>query len=399
LHVYSPQTRELFELDLEGNAEAVRQLPNDEDHPRALAFAASSDGTDVPERTSLFLAVAGSEAPQLMEWTLHAPEVPPAVVQSTPSLIRRSLAAPAATGDPTLVRNTHAWQFDPPSPDSAGIAYVPGSGELLMSDSEVNEMRIYQGVNMFEISLSGTLRDTWDTTDYSGEPTGVAYNPSNGHAYISDDSAKGVWVVDPNGSRFGDGNDSVSLIETDGFGSADPEGVTYNPNDGLLYVVDGVDRQVYVVDPDSGNRVRDFDTSSLGVEDPEGIALDTSNGHLYLVGKPESEVREVTTSGSLVRVLDTSAANADKPAGLAYGPTSVDSSQASIYLVARGVDNGKDSNENDGEIYEFTLGDFNPVPGNDPPGVVVRPDDTVAVGDSVPLTATVTDDGNPDPPG
>ena len=71
----------------------------------------------------------------------------------------------------------HAWQFDPPSPDSAGIAYLPGSTTLLMSDSEVNEMNIYRGVNMFELGLTGSLLDTWDTTDYSGEPTGVAYNP------------------------------------------------------------------------------------------------------------------------------------------------------------------------------------------------------------------------------
>jgi hypothetical protein len=170
--------------------------------------------------------------------------------------------------------------------------------------------------------------------------------------------------------------------------------------------VDGVDRQVYIIDPgpngefgDSDDSVSSFDTSSLGVEDPEGITFDSSNGHLYIVGKPENEVREITTSGTLVRVLDTSAGNPDKPAGLAYGPTSSDSSLASIYLVARGVDNGKDSNENDGEIYEFTLGEFNPGPGNDPPTVVVLPDDTVSQGEAVALTATVSDDGNPDPPG
>jgi uncharacterized protein YjiK len=410
LHLYSPQTRELFELDGEGRAEAVRELPDEQGDPRAMVFASSSDATDPPERTSLFLVTRGAVRPEVTEWTLHPAPTPPQVVTEKPSLVPfrlQAAASPAAAGDPTLVRNIHAWQFDPPSPDSAGIAYVPGSGSLLMSDSEVNEMNIYEGVNMFELTLSGSLFDTWDTTDYSGEPTGVAYNPSNGHAFISDDSAKGVWIVDPrSGGQFGDGNDHVSFLDTDAFGSSDPEGVTYNTANGRLYIVDGVNRQVYEVRPgnngtfgDSDDSVSDFDTSSLGVEDPEGITFDSSNGHLYIVGKPESEVREITTSGTLVRVLDTSAANPDKPAGLAYGPTSVNSSQASIYLVARGVDNGKDSNENDGEIYEFTLGDFNPGPSNDPPTVVARPDDTVALGETVPLTSTISDDGNPDPPG
>jgi hypothetical protein len=409
LHVYSPQTRELFELDLEGRAEAVRKLPEGQGDPRAMAFAPSSDTTDPPERTSLFLVTRGSLRPELTEWTLHPAPGAPAVVTKTPTLIPRfaqAAASPVASGGASLVKNTHAWQFNPPSPDSAGIAYLPGSNSLLMSDSEVNEMNIYQGRNMFELTLPGSLFDTWDTTDYSREPTGVAYNPSNGHAFISDDSAKGVWEVDPRSGGFGNNDDVVTFIDTTSFGSADPEGVTYNTANGFLYIVDGVDREVYIINPgpngvfgNSDDSVSSFDTSSIGVEDPEGITFDSSNGHLYIVGKPENEVREITTSGSLVQVLDTSEGNPDKPAGLAYGPTSIDSSLASIYLVARGVDNGKDSNENDGEIYEFTLGEFNPGPSNDPPNVVVRPDDTVSQGETVPLTATVSDDGNPDPPG
>jgi hypothetical protein len=172
LHVYSPQTRELFELDRQGRAEAVRKLPADQGDPRAMAFAPSSDTTDPPERTSLFLVTRGSQRPQLTEWTLHPAAEAPAVVTRTPPLVpRQAFAAPAANGGATLVRNTHAWQYDPPSPDSAGIAYVPGSSSLLMSDSEVNEMNIYEGVNMFELSLPGSLFDTWDTTDYSTEPT------------------------------------------------------------------------------------------------------------------------------------------------------------------------------------------------------------------------------------
>ncbi|MEN8181233.1 MAG: hypothetical protein ABFS46_01720 [Myxococcota bacterium] len=417
LHVYSPETRELFELDGSGRVEDVRRLPEGEGNPRAMIFAPSRDGTDPPERTSLYLAGDGRRPPQTTEWTLHAAPIPPDVVTESPLLVPSSelstgtfaatAVAPAASGDPTLIRTIEAWRFNPPSPDSAGIAYLPGSNSLLMSDSEVNEMSIYQGVNMFELTPSGSLFDTWDTTAFSKEPTGVAYNPGNGHAYLSDDSADRVWEVDPrSGGVFGDGNDVVTSLDTKRFGSGDPEGVAYNPTNGFLYIVDGVNREVYEVNPGSdgkfngqGDVVRNFDTLGIGISDPEGITADPGTGNLYIAGKPNSEVREVTTSGTLVRVLDVSAANPDKSAGLAYGPTSIDSSQASLYLAARGVDNGKDPSENDGEIYEFSLGDFNPGPSNDPPTVVAPSDATVGVGQSISLHATVSDDGLPDPPG
>jgi hypothetical protein len=63
----------------------------------------------------------------------------------------------------------------------------------------------------------------------------------------------------------------------------------------------------------------------------------------------------VTRSGTLVRTIDISAAGATRPAGLTCGPGSVHPSTPSIYIAARGVDNGSDPNENDGTIFEMSL--------------------------------------------
>ncbi len=81
----------------------------------------------------------------------------------------------------TLVRSTDASAWLPPSPDSAGIVYLDLSNTLLVSDSEVNEIPepLFTGDNLFETDLSGNLLDTLTTIGFSGEPTGVAYNPAN----------------------------------------------------------------------------------------------------------------------------------------------------------------------------------------------------------------------------
>jgi uncharacterized protein YjiK len=418
LHVYSPQTRELFELDLQGAVRAVRGLPKSEGHLRAMVFAPSRDSTDAPERTSLYLAADGRRPPQATEWTLHAAPEPRGGSVETLELVAREkwsrqtskamgTSSPAGSSDPTLIRTIDTWRFNPPSPDAAGIAYVSTSHSLLLSDSEVNEVDLYQGRNMFELTPGGSLFRTWDTTTYSDEPTGVAYNPSNGHIYISDDSARRVWIVDPReGAVYGDGNDSVTSLDTKSFGCDDPEGVAYSTVNGFLYIVDGINGEVYEVDPgpdgqfdSQGDIIRQFDTLSIGVTDPEGIAVNSATGNLYIVGRPTDEVVEATPAGTLVQVLDISAADPDKPAGLAFGPTSIDASQASLYIAARGVDNNKDPSENDGEIYEFALGDFDPGEGNKAPKVTARSDATVLVDETVALHATVEDDGLPDPPG
>jgi hypothetical protein len=48
-------------------------------------------------------------------------------------------------------------------------------------------MPIYEEANLFQMSLSGVLNETYTTVPYSDEPTGITWNPDNDHLFISDD--------------------------------------------------------------------------------------------------------------------------------------------------------------------------------------------------------------------
>ena len=306
-----------------------------------------------------------------------------------------------------LVRTIDASKFSPPSPDSAGITYLPASNMLLMTDSEVNEMPIFQGANVFQTTLAGQLVTTFNTTSFSNEPTGVTVNPGNGHLFISDDNAREIFEIDPGpDSLYFTADDTVTSFDTRVFGSEDPEGVTYDSWQGVLYIADGVSATIYRVSPGvnrtfdgvppaGDDQVSHFGTSSLGVDDPEGIAFNYDNGNLYIVGKPSSRLIEVTSTGTLVQTIDISAADARKPAGLAYGPGSL--SGMSIYIAARGVDNNSDASENDGKIYEMSFA--SPPAANQPPTVSAGSDQTIVWPAVAALDGTVSDDGIPAPPG
>ena len=288
----------------------------------------------------------------------------------------------------TLIQTIDTSAFSPSSPDPAGITFLNFSNTLLISDSEVNEQPFFGTENLFEISLAGNLVGTSSTLDFSLEPTGVAYNPANQNLFISNDDAEEIVEFDL-------ANDSViNIIDTTTFGSFDPEGVAFASNLGTLFVADGLNSEVYQISTD-GTLISSFDTASLGVSDPEGIEYDPSSGNLYIVGEPASTVLEVTTSGTVVNTLDISAANPVVPAGLALAPSSQNSSETSLYIVDRGIDNNADPNENDGKVYEFSL-EITP-PGNQAP-IVNAGDDQTITDFSVFLDATVTDDGLPNPP-
>lgn len=353
LHILAGQ--ELYELDQSGQIIATRDLAAiDVVDPQGLVFAPSGDLTDDPSQVSLYISEGGESrgagSGRIIELSF--------IEAVTPQ---------AATAAGTLIQTIDTSQFSPPSPDPSGLAYLPASGTLMIGDGEVNEMEQYfTGDNLFEVSLSGNLVDTLPTLPFSDEPVGLDVNPKNRHLFISDDTGqRRVYELNPGpDEKYGTSDDSVTSFLTNAFGSSDPEGLAFDPSgSGTLFIVDGVNREIYIVTPGANglfdgvdDQVDHFDTQSLGLEDPEGLAFDPTTGHLYAVGKPNELLFELTIDGDLVRTIDISDIDPKKPAGLAIGPNSENPGELSIYLAARGVDNDSDPDENDGKIYEIALG-------------------------------------------
>jgi len=237
--------------------------------PGGLVLAPSGDLTDDPARTSLYIADAGAQleprSGRIVELALTEAQVT-ATATATATLVSSS-----------LVRTIETWRWSPPSPDPSGLAYDPAANRLLVSDGEVEEMSIWAGANYFEASLTGSLVRTSSTRSFSNEPVGVAY-AGTGRVFISDDDKQRVFqVILGNDGRPGTSDDSVSSFGTLGFGSGDPESVSYDPINGRLFIADGVNAEIYEVLPVDGvfgngnDQIRHFDTERLGVTDPETV--------------------------------------------------------------------------------------------------------------------------------
>ncbi|MBD2194976.1 MULTISPECIES: SdiA-regulated domain-containing protein [Calothrix] len=307
------------------------------------------------------------------------------------SLMTAQMVQTTSIPNPILVQTIYTSTFAPPSPDPSGIVYISHLGSLLISDGEVDEMPlIFQGKNMFQVSLTGTLERGLSTMNYSNEPTGIAYNPANRFLYIADDNKQRVFQINPGGDgTYNTSDDVVSSFSTLPWSSTDPEDIAYSTTSGTLFLVGGVSDTVYQVTT-NGTLISQFSTLSFGLHDPEGIAIDPNSGNLFMVGFPANLVFEVSTTGQLIRTYDISAANALKPAGITFAPSSQNPYELSFYIVDRAVDNDTDPNENDGKIYEFALG--TPVPNQAP---AVTAGETQVVLYSANLDGAVADDGLP----
>ena len=405
LYVSQPDQNRLYELTQAGELVSTSDLASLEvDNVTSMAFAPSGDNTDDPDTNSLYLLESGKTAASSQE---SAP--------SDSQIVELSLAPAAALPSGTTLLPTtliHVIDtsnsptgWDPSAPDTTGIDYWPKTGNLLIADSEVEEMPAYwQEKNVFQSTLSGTLISTCTTYPFTPdpeslftrEPTGLAINPTNDHIFFSDDGDDLVFEV----SLGADGNYCTAddmVTETDLsnlYGIIDAEDVAYGNN--TIFVAGGSAAEVYII-PLGANGVlgggddgpmTHFDTAVLGFNILEGLGYNPDSGTLLLLSskKADKYLGETTTSGTLLRAYDLAAfTTLTHREDVTLAPGSGEPTLKNFYITDRGEDNNNDPNENDGEVYEISI--------SGPP--TATPTDTATPGPSPTPTDTPTPTNTP----
>ncbi len=412
LFISSSGGQTIYEVNTHGELVATRDLSGiNPSNPQGMVFAPSGDQTDDPSLSSLYMVDSGF--PPVTPVNQFSAETD--ITQPSQGMILElSLIQPEQYNFITafqsnLVRTTNTSAYSPPSPDSSGLTYINSRNTLMMSDCEVEEtvsgITHFMGANVWEVNLDGTVVRTANISSVAptsvpmtDEPTGMSWNPANGHYYISDDDAVRVYDLNPGtDGLIGTADDSWTSFSTNTAGNGDPEGIAYDSWRNQLNVIDGVNQEVYQYSL-SGTLLGHFDVQVYGVSDPEGIDFNPISGTLFILSSSSNRIIvETTTTGSMIQSINVSASASSAPAGLAYAPASDGSGLQRFYIVDRGIDNNANPNIIDGRMYEMTA----PVPGspgNTPPVVNAGPNQTVSIANGVTLIGTASDDGLPNPP-
>jgi PKD repeat protein len=259
----------------------------------------------------------------------------------------------------TMVRYFDTWQANPQiikSTDPAGIAYHSPSGHLYIADSEINELPVFTGYNIFEVS---TLGDAVFQEIASGnqEPTGITYSEYDGYFYVSNDNANTI-------TRYDNNFNIVAEIKTtaDDTTAKDAEGITSDPSTGFLYITDGSSggRQVLIYNANLEFQNKFSVSAAIPGVDPEGIAFNPDNDHLFIVDGGSNEIYEFTTSGIHLHRYDISGflPTPNAAQGLTFAPTSDqddDPNNLALYIADGILDNNPHPEERDGRIYETVI--------------------------------------------
>src|SRR6266536_2018922 len=241
LQLLSPSRHALYEVAQTGELVATRDLtPFQLRRPQGVVIAPSGDTTDDPSQLSVYVADEGA-----------ATAVTPGAIVEL-SLVEPT-AASAISFRSSLVRTTDTSKWTPPSPDPSGLAYLPRSGTLLMVDGEVEEtvsgITHFAGANAWEMTLGGSVVRTANISKVAptvvpmtNEPTGVAWNSTNGH------------------------------FDVQQYGVVDPESVEFNPDTGTLFVLSNHANPIIVETSTSGALLQTIDFSAAPQVAPAGLA-------------------------------------------------------------------------------------------------------------------------------
>ena len=400
LYVMDPGTDVIEAVNPDGDVEKTFGLASIELlDPVAMAFAPSTDPTDDPATLNLYVADAGGESTFGGVTELSLATV-------------TALVAPVDTA--SHVRTIHTSSWTPAAPDPAGIVWMPAADELAVVDSEVDEVTGagWHDVNLWRSTRTGSVVGTgalWGPNSagsYSREPTGLGFDAASATLFISDDSAKRIFVVKRgNDGVFGTTDDIVTSISASAYGSTDAEDPEFDPPSGHLFFLDGVGMEIYRINPvdgvfGNGNDVMThFDISHLGPTDFEGLTSNPERRTLYVGARRTREIFEITHDGTLLRMISTAGVSGlRRVSGLAVAPASTGTGQMNLWIVDRAVDNDSNPTENDGAIYEISAPNIGGTPPQNLPPVAVNDSASTAAGTpvTIPVLANDSDpDGDP----
>jgi DNA-binding beta-propeller fold protein YncE len=205
-------------------------------------------------------------------------------------------------------------------------------------------------------STSGGFADGTGSAAMFNGPSGVAFDPANGDAYVSDGGNCAIRQITSAGivTTIAGGGPSA-CGNADGSGSAAlfgaPAEIAYDSANGDLYVADFANCDIRQVTPSgtvttlagsgpSKCTVVNGTGASAGFDNPEGVAYDPTSGNLYVTDFDGCTVRMVTTAGVVTTLAGGTCGDADgtgtaaefsSPAGLAYDPN-----DGNLYLADNG---------------------------------------------------------------
>ena len=288
-------------------------------------------------------------------------------------------SAGAATWRIEPVRKSSTATWLRPSPAPTGLTYDGKTKKLLVSDGEVDEGPLWRGRNLFLAARDGHLRTARTLVRGMNEAEGISWYGRRKVLFVVGDSRTAIFRFGRGPDRkIGTGDDTVRrLLETERWGSFDPEGLTFRARhvtvDMLIWsdagMRSGNANRVFKVKKGRDHRfgtdddvMSRFSTSAppFGYTENEGVLYVPRSKSLFLVSSEQCPIFETTLGGEVVRRIRTRAICAAGTATIGFSDLvfapGTDGLPRRLYLTDHGADHDPfQPGDNDGKIYQVKI--------------------------------------------
>jgi YVTN family beta-propeller protein len=202
------------------------------------------------------------------------------------------------------------------------IAYDPSNGEIYVANFGTPPP-FNSGTPANSVTVINGLTNNVIATIYVGlGPSGVAYNPENGHVYVANSVSNTVSIIDDETNKV---MTTVPLPQDTPIGIV-PKGFAFDPINGDIYIgTNGP--SVYVLDGSTNQLTSKIPLGGC----PVAVAFDPANGNVYAANKCQNSVSVI--NGTTNQVVGNPIPVGREPMGIVFNDNNTD-----IYVTDRGFD-------------------------------------------------------------
>jgi DNA-binding beta-propeller fold protein YncE len=217
--------------------------------------------------------------------------------------------------------------FTAGKPNLTGVAYPPGAHTLLLLDQPASgetTLALMAPPNLNTKKVSKTSLEIAD-------PSNLAFDSINRGAqgygiarlFALDANLSQLIVVKASAQNVMEAA-TIESLDTKPFGVTDPQGMTIDPDTGLLYLLDGAST-IVSLKPKPGRAFAQAKVTPIslpaGLGELHGIAFNPANHHLYVFNPGQQQLHELTLQGTWVKSLDLSGLGLGQVRAMTFAPS------------------------------------------------------------------------------
>jgi uncharacterized protein YjiK len=234
--------------------------------------------------------------------------------------------------------------------DPSGLAYSPDANVFIVADSRSNSPSKEKPAQLATIKLfEEKLADAEILPDGFPDSASLTFEEETNSFYIFNQAAQEMFQVQVSPAGQLDISRGMTRFGLRQLGLTSVQGVTIDPREGRLFILDSAKSQIVHFTPDLGKQVdgelsaRDgtiqrINLNRFGPGELSGLAFNASTHHLYVLNGSQRQLYELTETGQVISVLDLSDLHLLDPRGMIFAPNgdpTDDPASVNLYIVDR----------------------------------------------------------------